>query len=300
MVIFFQRQGVGFGFWLSLSKRFKNIIILDALNSFTFYEKIISSCVFLLFLSMIFFAIRLKIINRNLKYLDCLFVAALCCLAIYFISPDSISRGSFLNPRLALYPFFALILWFGNISYSKIIRRYLVTASIALSLLFIAAHSVSYSKADGIIAKYIKSFDYIKNNSTLLPLSFEPRIYPDSKVLSLFHLGSYITTQKEVVSFDNYQAGKFRYFPVVFKNELNPWKHLSKRGKHESTKPDADLNKYSKRTKKDVEYILCWGEYGKLNYYFNKKLLFKQIAKDYKLIYSAHGKHLLEIYKIIG
>ena len=290
IIYFLYKQGTDRGYHLSLFSKLYKIIKLEALNSFHLYEGIISLGVFFLFVSVTFFTLEIKVRFRNVNYFDSLFVAALCSLTIYFIAPDLISGGSMMNPRLALYPFFILILWFGNTNYNETIKRYIVAASMAFAFLILTIHSVSYSKANEYIKQYVNSFDHIESKSTLLPLYFKKKVHLSSKVKNLVNLGFYITIQKDVVNLDNYQAAK-GYFPIIFKEELKPIEYVS-------NPPIADLIAYSKRTKKDVEYVLLWGDYARFNDNPKFKLIFRQLAEDYNLVYTNQDNQLLEVYKI--
>ena len=164
----------------------------------------------------------------------------------------------------------------------------------AFSVSFLAIHSVSYAKANKYIQQYVSSFDHIQKESTLLPLCFKKKVFSGAEVKTFLHLNCLITAQKTVVSFDNYQAST-GYFPIIWKEELNPSKDLS-RGL-ESQPPYADIITYSKRTKKNVDYVLLWGDEGGLKDNSKAYLIYKQLSEGYNLVYRNQDKELLELYK---
>jgi len=293
-IAFLYKQGTHKGYKLSLYSKLINIIKLVPLHSFGRNEVVISIWISFLFVSVTFFALEIKARTRNINQFDSLFVAALCSLMIYFIAPDTISGGGVLNPRLALYPFFILILWFGNTNYNDTIKRYIVGASMAFAFLFLAIHSVSYAKANKYIQQYVSSFDHIQKESTLLPLCFKQKMIDSANVKVFLHLNNYVTTQKTVVSFDNYEA-KTGYFPIKWKEELNPKNDLS-RG-IDSRPPYADITTFSKRTKKNIDYVLLWGDGRGLRDNSRTKLTYRQLAEGYNLVYRNQDNELLELYK---
>ena len=72
------------------------------------------------------------------------------------------------------------------------------------------------------------------------------------------HTGSYLAAQTGALNLANYE-GNYVHFPLVFRNERNPFVLLGREQGLEGDPPCVDVAEYEASTGASVDYVLLWG-----------------------------------------
>ena len=193
-----------------------------------------------------------------------LLVAAACTVA-YFAAPSELAGGGFINHRLNLFPFLALILWFGAFEHPPRRRLWVQTAAAGIALGFLGVFAWSYARIDAGLSAIAAAGAHVEPDHTLLFLSYAHQgETADGRPLAFrtepfVHAGGYIGARKRMVDLSLYEAGE-NYFPIYFNPRLDPFRHLATVPLGiEAVPPRVDLLGYPKRTGGRVDYVLLWG-----------------------------------------
>jgi len=292
-------------------ERFVKLLSLYSLVSFDLIEifpSILLSLLFGLISSHLFIT---KLQYRKIIQWDGLLLIFIAYSILYMISPETIlitpnrmQGGGYIDQRLNLFPFFALLLWFATQEYSTSLKKRIQYTAIVISVSMLIMHMYKYAEFNEYIADYLSGMEEVELNSTVLGLSFSSLGPPKngttpSKRVELFtHTVDYIAAQRYSVSFTNYEANH-GYFPLIYRPELNPYNHLAQNDVDIEIPLEAELElqNYTQHTKGKLDYILLWGlEEEHLKNEKVKSILI-QLENGYELIYRSPLK-LMTLYKV--
>ncbi len=306
-VAFLFRRGVAspeIGIRRSFHWLLRDLIQMESLVSFQKEESWCSIGLGILFAALVFYLVASKIRWRRLYRWDGLLAVVLGYVLIYFFAPNAMSEGSFITDRLNLYPFFGLVLWLGVSSYPRSVKRGGMLVAIVITVASLGLHTLKYSELNHYLAEYLSGMRLIEPNRTLLPLAFDSRGHgPDGRVLSLkvrpfLHASGYIAAKRHVVEFTNYEAGAYRYFPVLFRSNLNPYDHIGMKDRSIVWEPpQVDFLTYGKRTGGRVDYVLVWGIQEHQRSHEATKSIDRQLKEGYDLIYTSPETGLMQLYQ---
>jgi len=245
------------------------LIKLEALVSFNRYEGLpaaaLSGFILLLALWLLLSCLRRRMATAG----DGLLLSAVAFLALYFLMPSALAGGLFIDYRLTLFSFFALVLWFAAQPAIQRARWTLRLVAPACALALLGMHVKTYAQCNEALDDLLLASDAIEPDSIFLTLNFAPAgIDADGKPLSVRvgpfrHLAGYIALRRPVVNLVNYEATT-GYFPILYRPEVNPYRLMGQddkvldRGLH-LVPPRVDFLSYAKQTGKPVDYILIWG-----------------------------------------
>ena len=307
VVMFLSWQGVEFpevGIRRSFYWLLKDLTQMESLVSFQKEESFCSIGLGVVFAGLFLYLIVSKVRRRRLERWDGLLAVVLGYALVYFLAPNAISEGSFITDRLNLYPFFAIVLWFGVQPYLKTVKRGIMFVAIVITVASLAVHTLKYSELNNHLAEYLSGMNLIEPNKTLLPLAFDSRGHAaDGRVLSLkvrpfLHTSGYIAAQRHVVDFTNYEAGAFNCFPVLFRSNLNPYDHIGIKDRSIVWEPpQVDFLTYERRTGGQVDYVIVWGIRERQMNLEATKSIFQQLKKGYDLIYTSPRTGSMQLYK---
>lgn len=229
------------------------------------------------------------------------FVLFLALLVIYFCTPYMMLSAGLLNQRAALFPYLAIIIWFGSIRLKPLVGVLIIVLSLASSLSYFAARYPLHEAINTQYREFARLNDRIEDHSTILPLIFSPHIQYDTtgrsvasyfKMMEVFkHVSAHLTFGKDIVEFTFYPANQ-PHFPVHFKRNKNPYLFI---GDIESVPPMVDFLPYAKTGREIiVDYVVVWGIYS--NHFHGKRTnhIEAQLNAGYDLIYSSQNNgHLL-------
>ncbi|HEV8722658.1 MAG TPA: hypothetical protein VGW77_18725 [Candidatus Binatia bacterium] len=250
------------------------------------------------FAFLLTFLLTSKIVRRDFRRWDVLLVVFISFVVIYALAPRSAAGGGVIPPRLALYLFFALILWFGAQRFSMGLSRVVIGTSVVLSLTLLGINSMQYADINRYLREYVSASKFIEPNATLLPVSFSNRERVPGghflKVGPFMHAASYIAAERNAVLLTNYE-GYSTGFPIKFRPQLNPFVHL--RNLENLTSADEVLS-YADRTGGRIDYVLVWGI--KDNQIQNDDLarpFFKRLNTAYSRIFVSSENGLMHLYR---
>ena len=184
--------------------------------------------------------------------------------ALLLVMPTNVGVGGFLDQRLMLFPFFAVILWLAASEPPAWLRRGIRIAAVGLSLTLLGLLWNRWRVIDGYLAEYLSVEEQLPEGSTLLSLSYSHfGTAKDGSELSyrvqpFVHAVSHVTAAKPVVDLRLYSATYEKTFPLHYRPELNPYHHISQGYWSERIPPWVDFLTYPKRTGGRVDYVLIW------------------------------------------
>ena len=237
--------------------------------------------------------------ERRAAPADGLLLVAVLCVLIYFVAPDRMSGGSFIRPRLNLFPFLALLLWLGGCEYPPRLRQGIQVAAVVLSLYLLGTVWGRWAELDRYLAEYASAGRRIEPGSTLLALSFaHSGRATDGRELAcrtwpFMHAQGQIAARKPLVDLALYAADT-DHFPFYFRPDRNPFKLLATdpRGLYEEP-PRVDFATYAERTGGRVDYVLLWSPLPK-NYPAAQSVL-RQLD-GYERVYTS-PRRLVHLYR---
>lgn len=266
---FLLRQGEGQPATRNGESAWAILLRLEALVSFDAKEVLVALSVVAGFVLVTTYLLTARPRPVRAAAEDGLLVAAVVFLLLYFLMPAALAGGLFVNYRLTLYPFFALILWFAAQPTAHRAKAAVLAlgagSTVALGLL----HFSAFARLNTALAEYVSVADLVEPGRTLLPLSFSHvGLGLDGKDLSarvgpFRHAAGYVAAERHIIDLANYEANT-SYFPVRYRPEVNPYLHLGADDTTpdhglESLPPHVDVPGYTARTGQVVEYVLIWG-----------------------------------------
>lgn len=284
----------------------RDLLQIEALVSFQRPEFWISLALGIVFWALFLRIATSKIAHRKFQRLDGLIFVIMAYILIFMMSPESISKFEIITPRLNLYPFFALLIWFGTYTYHETVKRTIALVAIAITLTSLSFLITKYAELNDYMAEYLSGQELIQPNTTLLPISFSSNGFSsDGKPLALkakpfLHTSGYIAAERGVVEFTNYEAGEFDWFPIVFREELSPYLHIAIGYGLEKEPPRIEFLTYPERTGGQVDYVLVWAvKEDQLNLEATRSI-FRQLEEGYRLIYTSPGNGMMKLYQRKG
>ncbi|HEX3556938.1 MAG TPA: hypothetical protein VIA62_27250 [Thermoanaerobaculia bacterium] len=250
--------------FLPLWDKVKHLAGLYSLASLSHWTPPLAAALALLFYVVAFLCLRQRG-RRPPEVRDGLLLVVLVFLAAYFLAPSEISGGGFVNHRLNLFPFLALILWLGAFDHSAKRRRWIQIVAACLAVLFLFVYARAYVLIGRGLAEIAAAGERIEPDHTFLYLSYAHRgEQPNGRELAFrtapyLHAGGYVAAEKRLVDLSLYEANE-DYFPIYYRPALNPYRHLSVGLLGiEQSPPRAEILAYPQRTGGRVDYVLIWG-----------------------------------------
>ncbi len=216
----------------------------------------------------------------------------------FFAAPSQLAGGGFINHRLVLFPFLALILWFGTFEHPVRRRVWIQAVAAGIALAFLGLFAWKYAEIDQGLAEITATGAAIPTDHTFLFLSYAHRGEGAHGTLAFrtwpfVHAGGYVAARKRLVDLSLYEANE-DYFPLLFRPALNPYLYLS----HgllgiEEVPPDVDLAGYPRRTGGRADYVLLWGLRDERRNEPKVRAVLDQLAAGYDLVGRSPGGRVL-------
>jgi hypothetical protein len=296
-----RRAGARIGM-MSMMVKVKQLAALFSLAALT--KLTIPLCVLLAFL---FYGVALSGLwsrgRRPPQPSDGYLLAVAVLIVAYLAAPSELAGGGFINHRLNLFPFLALILWFATFPHPAWRRRALQIAAVAVAAGFLAAFASVYARLNGDLAEITAAGRLIAPDHTFVFLSYVSEDESRDPELGVFrtlpflHAGGYITARRRLVDLSLYEANE-DYFPIYFQPRLNSYRYLASQNLGiELDPPAVDLLGYPKRTGGSVDYVLLWGLRDARWMEPRVQDVLTQLAAGYQLIYAPPKGHVL-LYRV--
>ena len=148
------------------------------------------------------------------------------------------------------------------------------------------------------LAAHLQVSSLLKPGSVVLPLSFsrEGRNARGEMIAdrnSVFqHASDYLGLDKPLIILDNYEAN-MGYFPLSWKDSVNPYFHLSTGTGIEGMPPGASIAGYKQAAGVDVDYIIMWCYDPAYLAVPAFSALYKEINSGYHLVATSSGNTTL-------
>ena len=198
-----------------IGELFNNLIGMHVLVAYTDPPNWISTSVSVL---LFFFAAGTIWQNKRDPKKSPLGQWAFLCLAgvlfgLYFILPNSIGPGGWVNDRLAILAILTMFAWF-RIPDLLSWRRVFTVIVVLLALLNILYVGVLFKNLNAEIREFNAFVERVGKNKVILPLHFDPR--GSSKRVGIFvNAANYYCLDNGCINLGNYEI-QFDYFPIRF------------------------------------------------------------------------------------
>jgi len=149
---------------------------------------------------------------------DVFLVLSLMCLILYFVSPQGLSDGAFLKPRLALFPFLLIVPWL-RVDLPPAASRYFGGSCLVLAAACAVQVAFYHRTINREISVYTSGLDVVDRNSVVLPLSFDSS-GGSWLIGTLANASGHYGYERGVLSLLNYEADS-NHFPTTFKAGLS-------------------------------------------------------------------------------
>jgi len=246
--------------------------------------------------TVLFVCTLIKMLTKfSIHKYDGFLLALLAIVFVYtFFPEDFMGRAIIISIRAQL---FVMIIVACCIAYRMPdgMVKNIAATTLFLSFVMLTIYRIHCrQQASAALTDYLSVATHIKPGATLLPFDFAPTGKTETGNLiagrnAIFHHASqYMGVDKPLIILDNYEAN-MGYFPIRWKNEINPYNHLSKEEGIEGLPPFARIEEYQQKTGVTVDYILlwCYNPTYLTNPHFNT--LYAEINKLYHITYTSPG-----------
>jgi hypothetical protein len=250
--------------WLPWGHRWWSLATGDVLVAYNLRELWVAR-VFVLFLAAVSLAVLWQRARRpRLGRCDGLLLSAVAVTFLYWTLPDRVAVASYISARLGLFALVLLMMWLAAQPFARRTRRLIAAVGASITLLFAAARQPAYRALSGQLRDYLSVAPHLETGTTLLPLCFARRGVgqdgrtPSLKVEPFLHAAGWLAVERQVVDLSNYEA-MMGVFPVDFRPELDPFRHILPPHSLELAPARADITGYAERTPGRIDYVLVWG-----------------------------------------
>jgi hypothetical protein len=135
---------------------------------------------------------------------DGFLLLALAFAVLMIAGPDAMAGGAYIQPRMGLYPFLALVPWL-NAGGGRLARGATVTALALLALLNLACVERLFLRTEPLLHSYLLGLGPVPPGARLLVLGFGPHGAPLQSPL-LTHLAGYAGAEKGLMDWNSCEA----------------------------------------------------------------------------------------------
>jgi hypothetical protein len=171
---------------------------------------------------------------------------------LYFVLPNSIGPGGWVNDRIAILATLALFAWFRGFDKLRWERLFTVAVTL-LALINIIYVGVLFKNLNAEIREFNAFVQQVEKNKVILPLHFDPR--GSSKRVGIFvNAANYYCLDNGCINLGNYEI-QFDYFPVRFNADFERPLEEKEWVQIVHWQPEKiDLCDYAE----NVDYLLLW------------------------------------------
>ena len=177
---------------------------------------------------------------------------AIVLLGLYFILPNSIGPGGWVNDRLAILATLAIFAWFRGFDTLRWRRAFtaVVTLLAFVNLIYIG---ILFKRLNTEIGEFNAFVEQVEKNSVILPLHFDPS--GSSERVGIFvNAANYYCLDNGCINLGNYEV-QFDYFPVRFNADFETPLNEKEWVQIVHWQPERiDLCDYAD----NVDYLLLW------------------------------------------
>jgi hypothetical protein len=199
-------------------------------------------------------------------------------MALYFFASVS-SANVWVHPRLALFIFLVLILFFSGFDLPVRMRHLVMGVCVIVVFADVAVRTLQYRDFNAEIEAFVAASEHIDEGSTLLPLDIVRHRDDERRFSALTgdradfmrHVGGYLAMERQAVYLRSPLMSPtfFSYFPFRFRREMDPSALLGEKdqegrlldipGGLESRNPGVDFDAFAAATGRRVDYLVISG-----------------------------------------
>lgn len=290
----------------SFFHNFDMLLSLYSLVSFEWNEiwltRIIAGCLYLCAGVFLFHKIR----NRNIERYDGMIFVFLAFIILYFtfpdtllVSPNGMSGGGFVKPRIGIYPMLFLIIWIGAQQPMRKLSMGVVSVVLASSIILLGMNIKKYDEFSESLQEYRSALDLIEPNSSVLPISFfemgsdKPTDTFSLKVDPFRHASEIFSAKKNVVVLSHYE-GNMGYFPTDFRENRNPFRVF---GNFPGAPEKVDIVKYQEASNGHPDYVLLWMAPLRDSESWKRFPALLQVNEHFDLIFTSTPKGNMRLFQ---
>lgn len=266
---------LGFEMLVDWLLKARPLIVYNELEEAWFGYTYNSILIFILFSGIIFIRLNKIKIGNTSNFLHCV-AFMFFMLVLFFVAPNELVSGGFLNVRMLLLFYIFLIACLSMFTYPKFIAipiiLFLLTTTTYMQNQKYANLKVLSAEASELTSIQ----NHVKEGTTMIPLNY-------SKNWLHTNLSSYIASDKLILILDNYEANT-PHFPLKWVEQAQPNPLLGNFSY--SLNPTITIAPYENKTGLHVDYIVRWcyqhAEKDTIALKTNQ-----EISNDFKLIYTS-------------
>lgn len=231
--------------------------------------------------------------GHRLGLADAPLASVLALLVLYLASPEQIGIGGYILYRLNLFPFLVLILWLAAFPHPAWRRLGLQVLGVAVALGMLGLFAPRWRDLNGYLAEYTSAAEHVEPGRTLLALSFShPGENADGtrraeRIWPFIHAAGHIAARKPVAALDLY-AAKYDVFPIRFRPERDPHRHLGTQG--------GIVFQYPEATGGRVDYVLIWWPGAKEPSLGRREEILGRLESGFERVYTS-SRGLVRLYR---
>lgn len=299
---------VGFGFlgrnagqaavWRSDEVLAARLAGFQTLVSFERSEVVPAAAYFWSLLALMLYCAWGRLRRRQWSAHDGFLISFGLALVLYFCLPAGLAGGGYVNTRVALFLPLLGLLWLAGVAAVERLRNSVLLASAGLALALLWLHVGSYARIDAGLQQYAAAAARVRPNSTVLSLSFarEAGNRRTGKVRPFANAAGYLAARGDVVDLANYQA-HVRYFPILYRPEVDPFRYLGGKAEPVQAVRDLDLAGYESASGKLVDYVILWDLQAPYRNRPAPARLLRELESRYELVSSSGPAARLELYQ---
>ncbi|MEQ9423533.1 MAG: hypothetical protein RJQ09_03880 [Cyclobacteriaceae bacterium] len=302
LVAYLQKQGTSTALnEVRFTRLFQEFIELTSLVNLNSSEEFWAILLAVLFGIMLVYSIISHVKNFHIKSGDGFFLVFIITFLVYFLHPSTFTGAGVLSIRLQFIPYLTLLLWFSSIDFPQLFKKVILATTLVIATAFIWIRQPQTALASDAVEEYLEVAEHIEAHSTVLPLSFShngktPEGELITKRIWLFmHVSDYLGAIKPSILLGNYE-GNTGYFPIDWKPEMNPFRHLSSNEGLEFQPPSVDIDNYQNKTGSDIDYVILWcldEQYMSHEYTVN---ILEQLSANYEMTFASEN-NLVQLYR---
>lgn len=239
--------------------------------------------------------------EKKLKSHDGLLLSLPFFFLLYLFVPTDYAC-QLLEPRLQVYMVIVLFYWMSIELVAKRIIAILRFLFFGMMLVLIVLRFPIILQQDKVMKEWRLLEPWLPEHAVLLPLNFRQAGIDENgndinRRSDIFiHAADYLGVRKNILLLDNYEA-HLSWFPLRFKDKVNPYLHLCSNASIESNRPSCQLEDYAQKAHQPIDYIIYYGFTAEVLNDAATAAMHQDVLRLYTQIYVSPSGHL-QLYKI--
>lgn len=237
--------------------------------------------------------------NMTIEKHDGFLISLVIISLIYLLVPeDFLGRTIIITIRAQIFIYIIICCLIASRLAEGIVKNIGGLVIILLFFVLSGHRMICMHKADKVYEGYASASNYIKENAVVLAFDFSPNGKDENGNLiadrnAIFHhAAQYMAATKPLVILDNYEAN-MGYFPIRWKEPVNPYIYLSRKSGIEGIPPYAEIENYKKEKGVTINNIILWCYDSSYKKDADFGILYDEIMRNYHLIYTDKPGHTL-------